>query len=176
MAKESNIEITEAETTRFCEELRGRVFHVTYASNLDKIKTAGEVLVNVDCALTTTFGNSEHSLYRRRNCVSVFDYESPTDEKWREHMWKCSPLGPSKHHSLAFLFLSEEGKNNLVRWGEVASDWDAERVVPHVEAGYKGSIPLTCISEILVVKVKIDTESVAYRLNQARNNANKRVD
>ena len=170
MTKESKIEIAESEKTRFCEGLRGRVFHVTCASNLDKIKNAGEILVNVDCNLTTTFGNSENSFYRLRGCVSVFDYESPTDEKWREYMWKCDPLGARKD-DLAFLFLSEEAKNNLIRWSKASLDWDTERVVPHIEAGYMGNIPLSSISEILVVKVIIDTESLAYRLNQARDNA-----
>jgi hypothetical protein len=167
--KESTIEIEDLDKTKFCKKLRGRIFHVTYAKNLEKIKQTGYILVNLDCNLTTTFGNSQNSFFRKKGCVSVFDYESSTEEKWMEHMWKCNPLGPDKD-ALAFLFLTEEANANLIRWEEAKHEWIAERVVPYVEAGYKGNIPLSNISEILIVKIKNDnTEGLAYKLKQARN-------
>ena len=173
MTQELKTEIEKSSKIQFCKGLRGRVFHVTYAKNLDAIKKQGEVLVNSDSSLATTFGDSQNSFYRLRGCVSVFDYESPTSEKWQEHMWKCNPLSANGVDELAFLFLSEKAKNNLYRWNEAKEHWVSERVVPHVEAGHRGNIPISEISEILVVKMMIDKESLAYKLVQGRRNANK---
>lgn len=145
---------------------------MTYASNLPLIETAGAILVNSDCSREATFGNAAESYLRLRGCVSVFDYESPAEEKWQEHMWKCNLLIPSDRETLAFMFLGDKAKANLLRWYEVHADWDlspARRVVPYVEAGHKGDIPLAHIEEVVVVSVIPDKLGLAYRLNQARN-------
>ena len=167
--KESTINLPEAEAVEFVEGLRGRVFHVTYARNMASIRETGFVGVNSDSSLRTTFGNAENGFYRKQGCVSVFDYEEPSEEKWREHMWKCNPLMPARVETVALLFLSELGKKNLIRWSQAKEQWTTERVVPHVEAGHKGNIPLSCISELLTVHLELDKTSIAYRLSQTGN-------
>jgi hypothetical protein len=171
MIKESIIEIDESQKINFCRGLRGRIFHGTKAENIALIKKTGSILVNIDSLLSTSYGNSINSFYRQKGCVSVFDYENPTNEKWEEHMWKCDPLGTSDNNEMAFLFLSEEAKKYLFRWEEAKKEWESERVVPHVEAGYKGNIPMSHISEIQVVKIIIDTNGIAYKMRQAINNS-----
>lgn len=171
MIKETKIEISELESGQFCEKLRGRVFHVTSESNFNKIKVAGEVLVNTDCVLETTFGNSENSYYRKKGCISVFDYESPTEDKWQDYKGRCLPL--PRNGIFVFLFLTEDAKSNLIRWTEAKRDWISERVVPYIEAGHEGNLPLSGISEILIVKVNADEQSLAYRLQQGRSSSTK---
>ncbi|MCG7996604.1 MAG: hypothetical protein JAZ06_14405 [Candidatus Thiodiazotropha taylori] len=171
--KESRLTLEESQKVDFVKGLRGKVFHVTLYKNLESIKRSSGILVNTDCKLETAFGNAANSLYRINNCVSVFDYESPSSEKWQDHMWKCSPLLKSDEEDLAFLFLSEEAKNKLIRWVDIKGEWTSERVVPYVEAGYPGTLLLSNIVEILIVNVLVDKNSLAYKLKQAQNNANK---
>ncbi len=169
--KESNIEIAESQKVAFIKQLRGKVFHVTFAKNISSIKKSGKILVNSDCSMKTTFGDATNSIFRLKGCVSVFDYESPSSEKWEEYMWRCNPLDSCDEEELAFLFLSEKAKENLIRWDHVSEEWKAERVVPHVEAGHKGPILLSGVKEIIVVRVNIDPNSLASKLNRARKNA-----
>jgi len=84
-------------------------------------------------------------------------------------MWKCNPLMPACEEAVAFLFLSEAGKENLIRWSQSERRWTSERVVPHVEAGHKDNLPLSCIAELLTVQIESDKASLAYRLSEKRN-------
>lgn len=156
MPRKSTIQIKQSETSAYCKGLRGHVFHGTRAKNLGSIEESRGILVNSDCSMKTTYGDSTNSFYRKKGCVSVFDYESPSTEKWEEHMWKCHPLHVGGLDDIAILFLSEQAKANLIRWNEAKTEWYAERVVPHVEAGHKGKIPFDHISEIIVVQIISD--------------------
>ena len=171
--KESKIEIEESQKRPFVEGLRGEVFHVTLAKNLASIKKSTGILVNTGTERDTTFGDASNSIFRKKGCVSVFDYESPTRENWQKHMGKCNPLLRSDDDELAFLFLGENAKNNLIRWSQIENEWIGTRVVPHVEAGHLGIIALTDIKEIVVVKIIIDPNTLASKLKQAIKNANK---
>jgi len=167
--KESRIDIDESQKVAFVERLWGEVFHVTFARNLESIKKSGGVLVNTDGTMKTTFGDATNSIFRRKGCVSVFDYECCSMEKWREYMWKCDPL-QNYEKELAFLFLGESAKRNLIRWRHVKDEWKSERVVPHVEAGHKGTIPLSDVAEIIIVRVIVDSNSLASILKRSRHN------
>jgi hypothetical protein len=163
------ISLAERQLEEFTIGLRGRVFHVTYTRNLQSIKSDGAIFVNHDGDRSTTFGDASNSLFRLKGCVSVFDYESPSDEKWHEHMWKCDPTMPGRDGTeLSFLFLADAAKKKLIRWAEIASEWRGERVVPHVEAGHPGDIPLAHINEIILVSVIPDENSLAAILRRAR--------
>ena len=71
-------------------------------------------------------------------------------------MWECNPLRPAENGELAFLFLSELAARNLQRWGDSRDQWHSERVVPHVEAGHVGDIPLEHVEEIILVSLRFD--------------------
>jgi hypothetical protein len=167
---ESKIELGESQRLAFVEKLRGKVFHVTFAKNLPSIKKSRGILVNSECLLNTTFGDSSNSIFRMRGCVSVFDYQSPSTEKWKEYWPKCNPLDPGDDGDLAFLFLSESANQKLIRWKDIKDEWESERVDPHVEAGHKGTIQLSDISKLIIVTVKFNPDSLESKLRRASRN------
>jgi len=60
--------------------LKGRVFHVTRRSVLDQIHKDGYILANQQGQRETAFGSSQ-SYFRKRGCVSLFDYRSASDKE-----------------------------------------------------------------------------------------------
>jgi len=135
--------------------LIGRVFHVTCGVNLAGILQRSAVLTNDDGSLTTTFGSSANSFFRNRSCVPVFDYRSVSDSDLKESLMNCSPWQPADRCAshLAFLFLSTEASSKLRPWMEWKTTKSfSEMVVPYVEAGYPGPIPIEAIEEIVEVE------------------------
>jgi len=133
--------------------LRGRVFHVTCAANLDSIRSHGAILTDTDSTLLRPFG-SYNSYFRNRGCVCVFDYRTISDEDLNRAVMNCSPWQPADNCSsaLAFLFLSEAGQARLRPWEEWKTTRSfSEMVVPYAEAGYPGPIPFDEIDEIIEV-------------------------
>ncbi len=149
--------------------LVGRVFHVTRLSALEQVLAAGEIRLNRDGQLPTLFG-STNSFFRKRGCVSVFDYRSATAEQIEESIGKCSPF-PISEDELAFLFLSKVAQDCLVPWTmwKTEQAW-SDKIVPYVEAGHPGAIPITSIDEVF--RVTIDTpDTPANRLVEVLNSA-----
>lgn len=140
--------------------LIGRVFHVTRRSVLDQILTSGYILANQQGQRETTFGSSRQSYFRKRGCVSVFDYRSASYQQIYNASCKCSPFRvPRANGELAYLFLSKEQHDRLLPWTE----WKEEQalsdmIVPHVEAGYPGNIPIRSIEEVWRVTIAFPVE------------------
>jgi hypothetical protein len=150
--------------------LKGRVFHVTREAYLDSIIECGEIRPNMDGSYSTTFGSSGNSFFRNRDCVSLFDFKSPTPEKIDEYAERCWPLQPvSEDDGIAVLFISESLYPALLPW-TLWKEQEAYReiVVPYIEAGHPGPIPIEKVDEILIVSVIEDTNSLAAALGRAR--------
>jgi hypothetical protein len=155
--------------------LLGRVFHVTRRKVCEQILAEGVIRANTDGALPTVFGSS-NSFFRKRGCVSFFDYRSATAEQIEAALGKCSPYHlPSSDPELlnepnvSYLFLSEAAHDRLISW----SRWKEEeaysdKVVPWVETGYPGEVPLTFIERVLHVTIDYPADSLAAMLHRAR--------
>ena len=150
--------------------LIGRVFHVTYLINLNGIMNSGEIKPKIKGDLPTTFGFSSNSFFRKRGCISVFDYRFATNKQIDESLSKCSPFpGTSDGKELAYLFLSKGLYDRLILW----TKWKEEQswgqmIVPYVESGYPGSIPIGLIDEVYRINIHPSQSSLAKRFRRAR--------
>ena len=155
--------------------LRGRVFHVTRLTVFEQILAAAEIRANADGEFPTVFG-STNSFFRKRGCVSFFDYRSASSEQIEDAIGKCSPFNlpatdpeSGNESQIAFLFLSTTEYGRLIPW----TKWKEEeaytdKVVPWVESGYLGSVPITSIEEVLRVTIDIPADSITAHLRRAR--------
>lgn len=154
--------------------LRGRVFHVTCGANLPAILTDGQIKANVDGKLKTAFGSSENSFFRLRGRVSVFDYRTSTDEEIDKSLTKCSPYqaGHMCGFELAFFFLNDVACSRLEPWvlwktAKPREDMGIPGVVPYVEAGHPGGIPMADIDEILKVVMRYEPSPLELAVQAA---------
>jgi hypothetical protein len=136
--------------------LRGRALHVTCAAHVPAIAAAGAILPNSDGSFTSSFGSSTRSFFRLRGCVSVFNYRSATDERIEDSLWRCSPwqMGRRCKYELAIYMLSPATcavLESTQLWHEQQA-YD-QMVVPQVEAGHPGAIPLSAIDELICVSI-----------------------
>ena len=151
--------------------LEGRVFHVTKRSNLDSIRTDGEIKPNTDGTLAPTFGNTENAFFRKRNCVSLFDYRLEPTDKIRNRRGGCSPFMPAAPdgEGIAILLLKPDVYDALISWDRWEEEGpSSERIVPHVEAGHPGSISIDLIDEAICLKIKEDPNSIKAHLRKGR--------
>ena len=131
------------------------VFHVTTRAAYAGILTDGRIRPNQNGNFAFTFGQSESSYFRRRGCVSVFDFRGVNSERLEEALLRYYFLNPSfTDNQPVFLFLNTACFERLVPW----SRWKDEKaygemVIPYVEAGYPGDIPVSLIDGVLRVEV-----------------------
>jgi hypothetical protein len=153
--------------------LEGRVFHVTKESYLDSILECGEIRPNKDGSYDTTFGSSTISFFRKRGCVSLFDFRSATQKQLDMFLGRCSPTQPaSPEDGIAILFLNDSIYQELLPW-TMRKEEEAyrEMILPYLEAGYPGPIAVEKVDEIIIVSVVEDPESfvsVLRRLNKKK--------
>lgn len=147
--------------------LEGRVFHVTKACHWPEINTSGEISPNNNGELETSFGFSENSYFKNNGCVSVFDYRNIYEEKPQQHMYKCHPTKPlSADSGIAILIFKPEIYPKLRSWVEWRDGDQRQMVVPYIEAGFFGSIPLALVEKVIIVTMSEDKISEAVRQNQ----------
>jgi hypothetical protein len=132
--------------------LIGRVFHATSVDSLEEILASGEIRANVGAERKRGFGYAANSFFRKRGCVSLFDYHSPSVEQIEASIYKCSPYRIPRTDRLAYLFLAQSEYHRLLPWTrwEEAQAW-SDQIIPHVEAGHFGAIPMTSIEAVLRV-------------------------
>ena len=84
--------------------------------------------------------------------MSVFDYRNIYGEEPQKHMYKCRPTNPlSADSGIAVLIFKSEIYPKLRSW-EGWRDGDLRQmVVPYVEAGFFGSIPLALVEKVIIV-------------------------
>jgi len=136
------------------QKLKGHVFHVTPTQNMPLIEKSKAVLPNINGERDSLFGNTVYGFFRLRGCVSLFDYRNYGSEEWEAHAHKCAPtLLLRQTDSISILFLSENEYPKLESWMKWKEEeqW-SQRVVPHVEIGYPGSLLFECFTEHLVVE------------------------
>jgi hypothetical protein len=155
--------------------LRGRVFHVTPLAVFDQICEAGEIRPNTNGQFAMVMGSTS-SFFRNRDCVSLFDYRSASAKQINDSIGKCSPFhlrasDPEMDFEpkIAFLFLSKTAHGQLIpwiRWKEEKAL--SEKIVPFVEAGYPGPVPVPMIEEVLRVTINFPTDSILAILRRRK--------
>jgi len=147
--------------------LEGRVFHVTKLAYLDAILTSGEIRPNGDSSLPTTFGYPANGFFRKRNCISLFDYRIEPTDQIKDFRTRCWPFQHARG-GIAILILMPDIYPALVPWTRWKEEeaW-SDQVVPHVEAGYPGSISTDLIDEVICLTLEEDPNSFAAKLRNA---------
>lgn len=170
VVSEIHIRYEEADA-RLLPLLRHRVFHVTCAANLPAILASGRISANLDGTLPTAFGASRNSFFRLRDCVSVFDYRTATDEEIDKSLTKCTPwqAGRMCGFEIAIFFLNNAAGSRLEPWPLwKTTESYRQMVVPYVEAGHPGPIPLASIDELLKVTLHYEPSPLVLALQAAR--------
>jgi hypothetical protein len=146
--------------------LVGRVFHVTTRAAYDAIVVTGEIKPNFDGVNPSPFG-SRGSFFRKRGCVSLFDLRAASATEIDDYLCRCHPLQAGER--IVFLFLARAAWNVLIPWTQWQQEqaW-SEIVVPHVEAGYLGPIPVPLIDEVLTATIDVPTNPLIEALSRGR--------
>lgn len=148
--------------------LEGKVFHVTSLPNWDLIRQSGFILPNPAGLFPTTFG-SKNSFFRKRGCVSVFDYRvrPPQAINYRR---RCDPLRRAQPDTpgVAILFLHPDIYPKLLSW-ELCQDEVKcrEQIVPFVEAGHQGAIPISLIESLIYFRRTENPNSFAASVRRS---------
>lgn len=137
-------------------ELRGRVFHITSVSNFLEIVRTGTIRHNQGGELKSN--GSYNAYFKNRGHVSFCDLNNNIrPRKVREAaLSKYNIFGQGDGERSVFLFLSPNSFEKLVPW----TAWKKEKawsevVVPHLESGYPGCVPLAEVEEVLLLHILI---------------------
>ncbi|MBN8792389.1 MAG: hypothetical protein J0I01_09200 [Stenotrophomonas nitritireducens] len=148
---------------RLFQELRGRIFHITSTSNFLEIVRAGAIKHNRDGELKSN-GNY-NAYFKNRGCVSFCDLHGNLQpRKVREAaLRKYDIFGQGDGERSVFLFLHPSKYEKIISW----THWKAEKawsemVVPHLEAGYPGSVPLHEVEEALLVHIPLSESAATF--------------
>lgn len=153
--------------------IEGRVFHVTRRAYWPAIYASGEIQPNNEGCLPTSFGYSANSFFRKRGCVSLFDYRLPPDELIRDYRSRCWPFQAARAENggISILILDRSVEDNLISWLKWKEEnMPSEMIVPYVEAGYPGPIPITKIELVIFLRIEEDPNSISSVLRRARGN------
>ena len=136
--------------------LAGRVFHVTSRVAYQGICRDSLIKSNRDAGSPFSSSQSEISCFRRMGHVSVCDLRSATSEEVETGLHNYNFLNPpNADNAPVFLILSEAAVVSLVSWKACTYDGPyGTMVVPHIEAGYPDSIPLSLIDQVIMVTVE----------------------
>ena len=151
--------------------LEGRVFHVTRLKNWRRIQEDGHILPSPGERAETTFGHASHGFFRKRGCVSLFDYRIEPTDHVRDFRARCYPFRPAMPPSegIAILIMKQEAYGQLIPW----TAWKDEKafdqvIVPHAEAGYPGPMPIDVIEDVICLSLTEDPTSLAAVLRRTR--------
>ena len=147
--------------------LEGRVFHVTKECYWTDVYASAEICPNIHGKLKTTFGRSTNSYFKNLGCVSVFDYRNIYEEEPQKHIKSCRPTLPLTADSgIAILFLSPNIYPELQSYEGWKKGNQSQMIVPHIEAGHSGPIPLSLVEKVTIVTISENANSMAARLER----------
>lgn len=150
--------------------LEGHVFHVTKREYWPSILESGAILPNPDGKLATTFGSSRNSFFRKRGCVSVFDWRLAPPDTSPEPRYRCHPFQAAGvgEAGAAIAFLSVRTYSKLISWKlwEEQQAW-GEMVAPYVEAGHPGPISIDLVERVLFLRLEEEPGSFAAMVRRS---------
>lgn len=135
-------------------KLRGRVFHVTTQEAWPSIAASGFVLVDPPEDVVKW----EYDAYFRSvRHISLCDLRSLAEDDLQLGLERFPFLDPrSSSTGPVYLFLGGAATERIVPYREAVERAHSlgKMIAPYIEAGYPGDLPLTEISDVLVVQVK----------------------
>ena len=149
------IELREADLERtLLPKLRDRVFHVTTQEAWPSIAASGFVLVDPPEDVVKW----PYDAYFRSICyISLCDLRSLAEDDLELGLERFPFLDPRRSSTgPVYLFLGRAATERIVTYREVVDRAHSlgKMIAPHIEGGYPGDLPLTAISDVLVVHVK----------------------
>jgi hypothetical protein len=137
--------------------LRGQIFHVTEEAMFENITRAGYIPSSLQTQFTSAFGRSENNYGRQRGWVSLLDLRDATDAYIKEALTRYYLLKVfhDKTASIYVLFIAERAWSSLIPWRHARDEVGRKQMcIPFVEAWYPGDLPLSLVSDTLVVKLR----------------------
>jgi hypothetical protein len=150
--------------------LEGRVFHVTMREFWPGIVSSGEIAPNTHGQRQSTFASS-NSYFRKRGCVSLFDYRKTPDDELVDYRLRCWPFQQATSgDGISILVLLASIYPMLIPWTAWRDEQALhEMVVPYVEVGHKGPIPIAAIESIVHLKRNEVEGSLAWTVSNSYN-------
>lgn len=141
--------------TTLLDRLRGKVFHVTTQEAWPLIRSTGSVSPNP--SNHPVIKKWEYTPYFRQNShVSLCDLRAVGESDLKIALDRYFFLDPwSGNPDPVFLILSPSSVNAIVTYGEAIGDATeaGQVIVPFIEAGYPGNLPLAEITDVLIVDI-----------------------
>lgn len=131
-------------------KLRDRIFHVTTPDAYAEITKAGNIVANAVGQYPMTCTQSEGSYFRKCGCVSLVDLRNISPADLDLGMKKYYFPQPVQGNKAIFLVLSPKAYARVIRPEGVGVK---EMLVPEFEVGYRDSIPLSLIEEVISIEV-----------------------
>lgn len=133
--------------------LRDRVFHVTTRGAYRNIEEEGTVLPSPSNARTWEYD----AYFRSIGCVSLCDLRTIDDDQL-EHALDAYYFLDPRHGEPdpVFLLLSPDAVGDIISYSDAVADGGpvgGKMLVPHIEAGYPGELPLSAVAEAIFVTV-----------------------
>ncbi len=141
--------------TTLLDRLRGNVFHVTTQNAWSRIRR-GEVVLSNPPAHPSIKKWEYDAYFRQRSHVSLCDLRSVRDSDLKKALADYFFLDPRGGcPDPAFLILSRSAVERIVTYDEAIDDARkvGQMIVPFVEAGYPGDLPLAEITDVLIVDI-----------------------
>lgn len=150
------VKIHESELrTNLLDRLRGNVFHVTTQDAWPRIQSTGSVLSNPPDHTAIQKWKCD-AYFRRESHVSLCDLRSVRESDLNVALdgYFFLDLGGGRADPV-FLILSRSSLNEIVTYDEAIDDATeaGQMIVPFIEAGYPGDLPLAAITDVLVVDI-----------------------
>ena len=136
------------------DRLCGNVFHVTTQEAWPLIRSTGLVLSNPPDH--PAIKKWEYNAYfRQRSHVSLCDLRSVRETDLEMALERYFFLDPRSCPDPVFLILSPSSANAIVTYSEAIDDATeaGQMIVPFIEAGYPGDLPLAEITDVLIVDI-----------------------
>ena len=141
--------------TTLLDRLRGNVFHVTTQEAWPLIRSTGSVLPNPPN--DPKIKKWEYvGYFRQESHVSLCDLRSVQEGDLKEALPKYTFLDLREGRAdPVFLILSSSSVDRIVTNAEAIDDATeaGQQIVPFIEAGYPGDLPLAEITEVLIVDI-----------------------
>ena len=155
MCQVRRIELRAAELRKeLLPKLRDRVFHVTTQEAWPSIVASGCVSVDPpEYVLKWEYD----AYFRSVRHISLCDLRSLAEDELELGLQRFRFLDPRRSSTgPVYLFLGRAATEKIVTYCEAVDRAHSlgKMIAPHIEAGYPGDLPLTEISDVLVVQVK----------------------
>jgi len=150
----------------------GQVFHVTTKRAYARICRDGSIKSNQDGKLRSEYPQSAVSYFRKCGCVCIFDLRAATTEHVNDALLKFFFLSPFHRANPVFLVFGDAAYEQLIPWSvSIPDEGYRAMVIPYVEAGYPGEVPLSLIDSVLIIDVKREVPPWRAELEAAINAA-----